>query len=130
MNPIIETVDYLYFGKKNTIIVVADQNTKTMVLREHAMGGPSLTNTIEMAIEESFRRIFRYRKNTQEVLAWTVLQDCGEEGIFKVNFELEQRGGMTTNGGGLFEKQIVANPQWAYFSKDLKAFDVLFGAKG
>jgi hypothetical protein len=130
VNPVIETVKYDCFnGKTNTIIVIADYNTRTMVLKEHSILGPSLTNTIEYAIEKSFIALFWRKSNRGGYIAtdWTVLQDCGEEGIFKITFDLERRGGMTTNGGRMFEKEKIANPKWEYFSKDLKTFDVLYG---
>lgn len=130
MNPVIETVDYYCFNNKmNTAIVIADFNTKTMILKEHSSEGGSLTNNIESAIEYSFRAIYHRKSNRRVYKAtdWTVLQDCGEEGIFKIQFELERRTGMTTNGGGMFEKEQVANPKWEYFSKDLKTYEVLYG---
>mgnify|MGYP003387361754 CR=1 FL=1 len=113
----------------NTAIVIADFNTRTMILKEHSSAGGSLTNNIESAIEHSFRRIFHRKSNRLGYLVtdWTVLQDCKDEGIFKVKFELEKRTGMTTNGGGMFEKEKIANPKWEFFSKDLKAYEVLYG---
>ena len=129
MNPKIQTIDYYaYNNSLNTIVVIADMNAKAMVLQEHN-NKVSLTNSIEPAIEEAFKFVFGYKRgNTSMIEDWIVLQDCGDEGYFRVKFDIVNRTGMTTNGGGLFEKQQIANPSWSYFSKDLKAFSVLYGA--
>ena len=132
-NPRIETVDYYcQNGKVNTVIALADYNLRVMVIKEHAIAGPSLTNTIEEAIMACYKAIY-WRKSNRggyQIKDWTVLQDCGEEGFFKVSFDLEKRTGMTTNGGGMFEKETITNPKWEYFSKDLKTFEVLYGKGG
>ena len=55
-----------------------------------------------------------------------MLQDCDDEGVFEIKYDMLARTGMTTNGGGLFEKYEVANPKWELYSKDRKALDLLY----
>ena len=113
------------------IQIISIESQKILVLKELKLEkyAQSLTNSIEIAIEQVFRqRVFTSRMGSQYIKdEWKIFQDCGEEGIFRVTFDIERRGGLTTNGGGPFEGDHVVNPQWKYFSKDIKTILALYG---
>lgn len=112
------------------IQIIAIESQKILILKELKLEkyAQSLTNSIELAIEQVFRqRVFTSRMGSQHIRdEWKIFQDCGEEGLFKITFDLEDRGGLTTNGGGSFEKDHIINVNWEYFSKDINTLLALY----
>lgn len=99
----IEWYQFTYRGKKS------------VVMREEHTEGPSLTNSIENAIA----RILYIMK---EPVA--IYQDCGDEGIFKVDYSIRIRFGDQFRPDETLE---VGQVSWHYFSKDLSSLRLLYG---
>lgn len=85
---------------------------KSVVMREDHTEGPSLTNTIESAIE----RIIYILKEPV-----TVYQDCGDEGIFQITYSIRFGDQFRPD-----ETLEVGQVSWHYFSKDLTSLELLY----
>lgn len=85
---------------------------KSVVLKEAATEGPSLTNTIEEAIA----RILYIMKEPV-----TIYQDCGEEGIFKIDYSIKIDDTFRPD-----ETMEIGRVSWHHFSKDLTSLELLY----
>lgn len=86
---------------------------KSVVIKEAHTEGPSLTNSIENAIE----RIIYIMKEPV-----TIYQDCGDEGIFKVDYSIRFGDQFRPD-----ETLEVGQVSWHHFSKDLTSLRLLYG---
>lgn len=105
---------YIHNGKRVQIewFQFKHKGRKSVVIREERTEGPSLTNSIEGAIS----RILYIMK--EDV---TIYQDCGDEGVFHVEYD----GGIGLDAEGN-DFYVVESVNWHYFSKDLTSLELLY----
>lgn len=81
-----------------------------VVMREGYTEGPSVTNTIEGAIE---RLLYIFQTDV------IIFQDCDEEGIFKINYKATAK---TT-----YDREYeIYGVNWQYFCKDISSLELLY----